>query len=104
MSLLAFLAQIPEPWVNAIASGGAFAVFTAILLFRDYRRDERDFQREERRDQKLDMLTQALNGLAEAQNRLTRALALEVLTRPNAVKRAQDEANDLSAGTSGEKK
>lgn len=82
------LAQIPD-WLTPLSTFGMGGICLAFLMWRDVRRDEREAARNLERDARMDDVVKALNHL-------TRALTLEVLTRPNVVQRAQDEARELS--------
>lgn len=72
-----FSQLLPDSLLNGLSQAGILGAVIAVLFWRDFRRDE-----------KLDRLTESLNHL-------TRALTLEVLSRPTAITRAQDEAREL---------
>lgn len=71
------IAQLPDPLWTGLTQAGLFAPVLGYFMWRDTKRDE-----------KLEQITESINHL-------TRALALEVLSRPNVVERAKTEANDI---------
>lgn len=64
---------------------------------REEKRDERDASREQQLMQGLTGMQNEMSRLIQATNHLTRALSIEVLTRPDALQRAKEEAKDLLA-------
>lgn len=82
------LAQLPD-WSNTLVNAGALGICLLFFMWRDVKREEREEKRNVERDN-------AVKDLTSAMNHLTRAITLEVLTRPNVVKRAQDEAREIS--------
>lgn len=82
------LAEISEAVVTSLIQPGAIGAMLIWMMVRDGKREERAADRDVERDQKLDRVTDALNHL-------TRAISLEVLTRPNVVERAKSEAQEI---------
>lgn len=62
---------------------------------REEKRDDRDAAREQQLMQGIGGMQAEMSRLIQATNHLTRALSIEVLTRPDAVQRAKDEAREL---------
>lgn len=86
---MTILAQLPDWMSSPLANAGIMGVCLAFFMWRDVKRETREEKRNDERDA-------ALRDLTSAMNHLTRALTLEVLTRPNIIKRAQDEAREIS--------
>lgn len=82
------LAQAQDMVVTSLVQVGAVGAVLVWMMIRDGKREERDAARNDERDLKLDRVTDALNHL-------TRAISLEVLTRPNVVERAKNEAQEI---------
>ena len=86
MSLAAQVAM--DPMLSALAQAGTLGVVTAILFWRDFQKDKR-----------LDKLVEVMNensaSAVAAINHLTRAITVEVLSRPNVVERAREEAREI---------
>jgi hypothetical protein len=70
---------VSDPLLNGLTQAGVLGVIIAILFWRDVKKDEK------------------LEKIVDALNHLTRALTIEVLSRPDAMKRAQDEAREIQA-------
>jgi hypothetical protein len=75
--LFIMLAQMPDSLINPLLRDGVLGVIIAVLFWRDFKRDEK------------------LERLASSLNYLTRALVIEVLSRPASVQRVHDEAREI---------
>lgn len=77
-----------DPLMTGLAQAGVLGCVVAVLFWRDWKKDE-----------KLEKLIDSMNNnsaaTTEAIHHLTRSIVLEVLTRPNVVQRAKDEASEI---------
>lgn len=92
---------------SALYTYGPLGVFCSFLMWREINRQNRETAREvareatqaareaaeEERNRQRDVRS---DDMVQAIHHLTRALSLEVLTRPSVVQRARDEAQELS--------
>lgn len=87
--------------IESYGLAGACIVFLMAIEWRrsarEEKRDERDASREQQLMQGLTGMQNEMSRLIQATNHLTRALSIEVLTRPDALQRAKEEAKDLLA-------
>lgn len=82
------IAQIQDGLLTAVAQLGIIGPVAAWLMYRDGKRQDAMEARQLRQEQQMERIIGSLNHL-------TRAITLEVTTRPNVVERARSEAQEL---------
>lgn len=83
-----FIAQIPESVVPALVQSGISGAMLVWFMWRDGQQRDQQNIRQTAQDQKLDQVFISINNLA-------RATLLEVMSRPNVMARAKEEAERL---------
>lgn len=84
------LAQIQDGILTAVAQLGIVGPVAAWLMYRDGKRQDAVEARQLRQEQQMERVIGSINHL-------TRAITLEVTTRPHVVERARSEAQELLA-------
>jgi C4-dicarboxylate-specific signal transduction histidine kinase len=94
--MTAELAQASADWTTSLATSGVAGAVLVFFMFRDTRREDREAKNKELHDERERERDERMDDIVTALNHLTRALTLEVLTRPNVVERARKEAQQLN--------
>lgn len=95
--MIEVLAQAAAPdWTTSLATSGVAGAVLVFFMFRDTRREDRDAKAKDVHDDRERLRDERMDDIVKALNHLTRALTLEVLTRPNVVERARKEAQQLN--------
>lgn len=92
---MTFLAAAAVDWADSLKPYGIAGLFCAFFMLRDLVQSQREAERERNREAREAKREDQFATVAKAVNHLTRAISLEVLTRPHVVQRARDEANTL---------
>jgi hypothetical protein len=82
-------------WTESLKPYGIAGIFCAFFMLRDLVQSQREAKREEVHDAREAKREDQLTTVAKAVNQLTRAISLEVLTRPKVMQRARDEASAI---------